>query len=187
MPSLLGDLSPWAVAAVIFVLRMCDVALGTMRTIAVVDGRMRMAMVLGFVEVLVWVAALSEVIARIHDNFWLAFAFAGGFAAGNAVGIEAEKRLALGSCVVRLISHTRGEAVASGVRPHARMVTTFRSEESDLRLVYAICSRRHLPMLLSAAREVDPDVFHAVERLPQTGDEPTVVVPTGWRAVMKKK
>jgi uncharacterized protein YebE (UPF0316 family) len=187
MPSLLSDLSPWTVAVVIFLLRMCDVSLGTMRTIAVVDGRTRVAVALGFVEILIWVTALSEVIARVHENVWLAFAFAGGFAAGNALGIAAEKRLAFGACVVRLISETQGEAVANAVRPLARMVTTFRSAESDLRLVYAICSRRALPAMLAAARGVDAGVFHAVERLPQGDDGPPIFSPTGWRAVMKKK
>ena len=187
MPSLLGEFSPWTVAVVIFLLRMCDVSLGTMRTIAVVDGRTRVAVALGFVEILIWVTALSEVIARIAENIWLAFAFAGGFAAGNALGIAAERRLAFGSCVVRLISEAHGEAVADAVRPLVRMVTTFRSAESDLRLVYAICSRRALPGMLAAARAVDSGVFHAVERLPQSDDGPPMFTPTGWRAFMKKK
>ncbi|MDA1184916.1 MAG: DUF5698 domain-containing protein, partial [Acidobacteria bacterium] len=146
-----------------------------------------LAMVLGFFEVLIWVTALSEVIARVHENFWLVLAFAGGFAAGNAVGIAAERYMALGSCVVRMISQAHGEAVADSVRPYARLVTTFRSAESELRLVYAICSRSRLPDLLATARTVDPEVFHAVERLPQNSDVPTMVVPTGWRAIMKKK
>jgi len=187
MPSLLSGLSPWAVAALIFVLRVCDVSLGTMRTIAVVDGRTRVAVVLGFFEVLIWVTALSEVIARIHDNYWLAFAFAGGFAMGNAVGIAAEKRLAYGSCVVRFISQAKGEAVAAAIRPIGRMVTVFRSDDSENRLVYAICARRALPALLSAARTADPAVFHAVERFPLTSEATPLFHPTGWRAVMKKK
>jgi uncharacterized protein YebE (UPF0316 family) len=187
MPSLMSELSPWTVAVLIFLLRMCDVSIGTMRTISVVDGRTRLAVVLGFVEVLIWVTALSEVIARVHENYFLAFAFAGGFAAGNAVGIAAEKRLAFGSCVVRLISSGRGDAVADAVRPMGRMVTTFLSSGSDRKLVYVICSRRDLPGLLGAARQADPDLFYAVERFPQTSDVTPLFQPTGWRAVLKKK
>jgi uncharacterized protein YebE (UPF0316 family) len=187
MPSLTSGFSPWTVAALIFLLRMCDVSLGTMRTIAVVDGRTRLAVTLGFFEVLIWVTALAEVIARIHENYWLALAFAGGFAAGNAVGIAAERRLALGSCVVRLISHGRGMAVADAVRPIGRMVTTFRSEDSERRLVYATCKRRDLAALLAAARAADPVLFYAVERFPQTSDVTPLFQPTGWRAIMKMK
>ena len=187
MPSLMSGLSHWTVAAVIFLFRLIDVSLGTMRTIAVVDGRTRLAVMLGFWEVLIWVTALSEVIARIHENYWLAFAFAGGYAAGNAVGIAAEKRLALGSCVVRLISQGKGEAVADAVRSIGRMVTTFRSEDSERRLVYTICARHDLAALLAAARAADPILFYAVERFPQTSDVTPLFQPTGWRAVMKMK
>jgi len=187
MPSLLSSLSPWTVAVLIFVLRMCDVSIGTMRTISVVDGRTRLAVLLGFVEVLIWVTALSEVIARVHENFFLAFAFAGGFAAGNAVGITAEKRLAMGSCVVRLISSRIGDALADAVRPTGRMVTTFLSSASDRQLVYVICARRDLSRLLTAARGVDPDLFYAVERFPQTSEATPLFQPTGWRSVLKKK
>jgi hypothetical protein len=40
----------WAVAVVIFLLRVADVALGTMRTICVVQGKLVISVVLGFVE-----------------------------------------------------------------------------------------------------------------------------------------
>ena len=187
MPSLMSEMSPWTVAVLIFALRMCDVSLGTIRTITIVNGHTRLATALGFIEVLIWVTAVSEVVARIHEEFWLAFAFAGGFAAGNALGITVEKWMALGSCVVRLISSGQGKLVAEAVRPLGRMVTAFQSDDSRQQLVYAICARRDLRSLLAAARAADPQLFYAVERFPQTSDAPPLFQPTGWRAVLKKK
>jgi uncharacterized protein YebE (UPF0316 family) len=189
MSGLLAGLSPWTVAVVIFLLRVCDVSLGTMRTISVVDGRTRLAVALGFFEVLIWITAVSEVVVRIQDNPFLILAFAGGFATGNAAGIALEKRLAIGLCVVRMISVDKGDEIARAIHPIGRMVTTFHGTGPDERrsLVYAICPRRDLEELLACARRVEPGLFHAVERFPQTSETTPLFAPTGWRAVMKKK
>lgn len=116
-------------------------------------------------------------------------AFAGGFATGNAVGIALEQRLAIGTCVVRMISAGDGRSIAEAIRQLATKVTGFAGMNgSQTRsLVYALCSRRCLPDLLEAARAADPNVFYAVERFAGTGFLTPSVQPTGWRATFKKK
>ena len=59
----------WLLCAVIFVLRICDVTLGTVRTVAIVKGRVTVAAFLGFFEVLIWILAVSQVISRINESF----------------------------------------------------------------------------------------------------------------------
>ncbi|MGD9048067.1 MAG: DUF5698 domain-containing protein, partial [Anaerolineae bacterium] len=51
----------WA-ASLIFALRVTDVALGTVRTITIMRSRRNLAALLGFVEVTIWVVAISQVI-----------------------------------------------------------------------------------------------------------------------------
>ncbi len=102
-----------------------DVSLGTLRTISVVHGRTRVSVVLGFFEVLVWVTAVSQVITRLDESPWLAVAYAGGFAAGNAVGIALEKRLKLGSVVVRIITAHQGRRDRRLPQGCGQTVTTF--------------------------------------------------------------
>src|SRR3989304_8159894 len=58
----LETLPIWFLAGLIFSLRIFDVSLSTMRTISVVTGRIRFSVFLGFVEILVWVTAISQVI-----------------------------------------------------------------------------------------------------------------------------
>lgn len=175
-------------AILIFLLRIVDVSLGTLRTISVVHGRVRLSVVLGFFEVLVWVTAVSQVITRLDESLWLAVAYAGGFAAGNAVGIALEKRLKLGSVVVRIITATRGDEIARSLRAAGQTVTTFAGEgDTGARtLIYLACSRRDLPDRIERAQRVDPDLFYAVERFSMMGDRPLPDY-TGWRAVFKRK
>lgn len=180
--------SVWVLAAMIFMLRVCDVSLGTLRTISVVNGRLRLSVALGFFEILLWVTAISQVILRVREHPALVVAYAGGFATGNAVGILLERRLALGSCVLRLISR-EGEAIASTLASFGRVVGMFQSELGGerARLVFATLTRRELPKAVAKAREIDPNLFYVVERFSEASHLAPLPAATGWRAVLKKK
>lgn len=180
--------SVWLLAGFIFLLRIVDVSLGTMRTIAVVGGRVRISVLLGFLEVLVWVIAISQVILQIREHPLLMVAYAAGFASGNAVGIYLEKTLALGQCVLRVITK-HGGAVADVVRSHGRVLATFRSELEDevTLLLFVVLPRRELAAMLQKARKVDPQLFWIVERFSETSHLAPLPHATGWRAVFKRK
>ena len=185
----INELPLWAVAFAIFLLRIVDVSLGTVRTIAVVQGRQVTSVLIGFFEILVWVLAVSQVITNIHDSPLLAVAFAAGFAVGNAVGIFLERRLAIGTCVLRFISSGQGERVAKAIRNAGREVTTFDGCDSGglSKLLYTTCSRKEAKDLINLAKAIDPSVFFMVDRFSQTGNGGPLPHPTGWRAVFKKK
>jgi uncharacterized protein YebE (UPF0316 family) len=182
------DLPVWGLAALVFLLRVTDVSLGTMRTIVVVHGRIPLSVALGFFEVLIWITAVSQVILRLRESPLLIVAYAAGFAAGNAVGIVLEGRLALGQCVVRMISN-EGDRVAAALSSLGRVRGIFQSEtgEPSVRLVFATLARADLPEALRRVRAVDPDVFYVVDRFSQTNGREPLPRATGWRAVLKMK
>jgi uncharacterized protein YebE (UPF0316 family) len=179
----------WLVGIGIFMLRIVDVSLGTIRTLFVVQGRLAVSVMIGFIEVMIWVTAVSQVIARIHDSPLLVFAFAGGFATGNAVGILLERRLAIGTCVLRMITGVNGEAIAAAIRAQGLVATTFDGEGRDgaCKLVYTTFPRRDLQRVIRLAKGIEPNVFYVVDRFSQTGPVGPLPDPTGWRAVFKKK
>jgi len=179
----------WLVAVSVFALRILDVSLGTVRTVFVVQGHLFVAVLIGFFEVLIWVTAVSQVVARVHESPLLAIAFAAGFAAGNATGILLEQRLAVGTCILRMISREGGDLIAAALRATGHVVTTFRGEGSDgvRTLVYTSCPRREVPQLIQLAKGIEPSLFYVVDRFSQTGQVGPLPHPTGWRAVFKKK
>lgn len=180
--------NPVAVAAVVFSLRIVDVSLGTMRTINVVRGHTGVAMALGFVEVTIWVFAVTPVVMGVRDHPFLALAFAGGFASGNAAGIMLERKLALGTVVVRLISRRPAETLTDLVSGLASGTAVFEGAGLDgpRTLLYASCPRKALSTLLKEVRRDEPDLFYVIERFSQTGSMP-LPHPTGWRAIFKRK
>jgi uncharacterized protein YebE (UPF0316 family) len=184
----------WLLCVVIFILRICDVTLGTVRTVSIVKGYLTLAVVLGFFEVMIWILAVSQVIWRINESIFLALAFAGGFAAGNAVGILVERRLAMGTSVVRILSSNHGTEIAEAVRDEGHDVVVFDGVGADgpVTLVYAVAPRRIAPKMLQRARSIDPALLYVSEPAHESFKGPALrlrPVPhaTGWRAVFKKK
>lgn len=188
----LDQLPTWSLAILIFVLRIADVSLGTMRTLSIVRGMTRVAMILGFVEVLIWVTVIAQVISRVHEAPLLPLAYACGFAAGNGVGILLEQKLALGLVVVRIVSSTSGKRIADVLRSAGQVLTTFCGEGSlgPVTLIYATCQRRQARHLVQLALNVDPKLFYVVENAQEwnRNQPPLPLIPNqGWRSVMKKK
>jgi uncharacterized protein YebE (UPF0316 family) len=184
----------WLLCGVIFVLRVMDVTLGTLRTVAIVRGHVTPAVVLGFFELVIWVAAISQVISRLHESWWLALAYAGGFAAGNGVGLTLERWTANGAAVVRIMSDDAGREIAERLRGAGHAVTTFTGDggERPVTLVYAMAPRRETRRMIAASRTIDPDLVYVVDPAYETNGGlhlrlRPVPHSTGWRAVFKKK
>jgi hypothetical protein len=79
----------------IFLARISDVTLSTIRIVFVMSGRRNLAPVLGFFESLIWLIAISQIIKNISSPLSYV-AYAGGFATGTYVGMFIEEKLALG-------------------------------------------------------------------------------------------
>jgi len=186
----LGTLPHWQLGLIIFALRIVDVSMGTVRTLSVVAGRVGLSVALGFLEVLIWVFAISQVIQTAATSPFILLMYAGGFATGNAVGIWVERRLAMGQRVLRIITERGGE-LAERLRESGQPVTIFRGEgrDGERMLLYALCERRRVAALVDQARAVDPQLFFVVEPAFESSMLQPLPLPsaTGWRALKKQK
>jgi uncharacterized protein YebE (UPF0316 family) len=175
----------------VFGARVLDVSLGTIRTIATVQGRMLTAFVLGLFEVTAWLVVITTIVNRVVEQPLLAAFYAFGFSTGNVTGIFIEKRIAMGHVAVKFLSQTRGRAIARTLREHGFRVTIFEGEGATgtVTELYALMPRRKAAKALKIAEEVEPGVFFVTESPGMirrwTTDIP--IRPTGWRAVFKRK
>ena len=86
----------------IFLARVFDVTLGTLRIIFTSRGLRNLAPVLGFVETFVWIVAVSSLVKHAQ-NLAAYVGYASGFAMGTLVGMFLENKLAIGTVTVRAI------------------------------------------------------------------------------------
>jgi len=179
MPTLFS--SHPALAAFVFCCRLTDVSLGTLRTILVVRGHRSWAATLGFFEVLIWLGAASTVLQHL-DTWYLAVAYAAGFASGNVVGIWIEQRLAIGHLLVRALS-TAGPHLATALREagyHVVELSGRSGQDEPAEVLFLVERRRRVPELLRRIETIDPD---AVCTVADVKEHRTGAVPgrSGWR------
>jgi len=174
----------------IFCARICDVSIGTLRTIFIVRGSRVLGPVLGFFEILIWLTAISGVFTHL-DQWHNVVAYAAGFATGNAVGVFIERKLAIGMQALRLISRTQSAAVAAGLRLAGFPVTEVKGHglTGAVSLSFVVVPRRQTQSVIDVARSIDPEVFCTVEdvRATSLSNYRRALPPTGWRAVLKRK
>jgi uncharacterized protein YebE (UPF0316 family) len=185
------SLHPLAAALLIFFLRIIDVSLGTLRTISVVQGRIKLAVVLGFFETFVWLTAVAQALMGVEKNPMLIIAYCAGFAAGNAVGIQIERKIALGIVVIRMFSSQAGGAIASALSIAGWKPTTFQGIGADgpNTMIFVIAPRRRTSELLETARGVDPHIYYSVDLVREYhgGATAALSTPADWRAIFRMR
>jgi uncharacterized protein YebE (UPF0316 family) len=177
--------------AFIFVARVVDVSLGTLRTIAIVHGRTTLSFWLGFFESAIWLAVVSTIVQTVTNQPLLGVIYAFGFATGNTVGIKIERRIALGNLILRVISRTNSKNLTDTLRNQGYRVTTFMGEgkSGPVTELYIVCRRRDLKNLLTKIVALDPEAFYVTEQAGSVSNvyRPIMQPVTGWRAILKKK
>jgi len=155
--ALLGALS-------IFLLRLVDVPLSTIRVVMMVRGQRRVAAVLAFFEALVWIVAISQVFARVDSPLNM-LAFAAGFASGTALGMTIEAWFAPGQVLIRAIVREGADALVRRLRGEGYGVTVVHGEglEGEVPILFIVVPRRKAEEVLRIIREEAPRAFVTVE------------------------
>lgn len=189
-PSLL-DTTVLLTGVVVFVARICDVAIGTVRTILTVQGRTVISFFLAVCEVTIWITVISTVINQVQDMPILVIFYSMGYATGNVVGILVERRLAFGMIILKVFTHERGPELANAFRNTGQPVTVFHGEgmHGPVMELYLACRRRDLKWMIPRVFEYDPEAFYVIE---QARDVSKVLKPVntaigGWRQRHNRK
>ena len=148
----------------IFLARICDVSIGTMRIIFVSKGKKNIAPVLGFFEVLIWITAISKIMQNL-DNYVNYIAYAGGFATGNLIGMIIEERLAMGILMVRVFANESGSELVSILNSsgYGATVVDAHGAREKVQLIYTIVNRTELDNVVNVINNFNPNAFYTIE------------------------
>jgi len=153
--------------------RIADVSLGTVRTVAVINGRRTFAWLLGLVEVLIWVLVVSAVIQQISQHWAYPVAYALGFATGNYIGITIEQYFAYGHQVIRVFTR-QGEEMSRKMREKGLPVTMFEGQGRDgrVQMLFIETQRKSTREVIAHARNLDGACFYLVDDIRAVGQSP---------------
>lgn len=155
-------------ALLIFVLRIIDITLYTIRIRMVVRGRKSLAWIFGLLQSLVYVIALSSILADF-GNWMKIIGYSAGFATGLVVGMSLEDRLAVGFTHFRIISSARGLETADALRNEGYGVTEVSGLGKDGAVMILHCSvrRKNEANLVQKIKGADPNAFITAESVRQ--------------------
>jgi uncharacterized protein YebE (UPF0316 family) len=176
---------------IVFVARIFDVSIGTVRTIVTVQGRTFLSFILAVFEVTIWITVVSTVIHQVTEMPILVVFYSFGYATGNVVGILVERRLAFGMTILRIISIKHGQEMARVLRETGQRVTIFVGEgrSGPVFELFLACRRRDLRWIIPQVNRIDNEAFYVVE---QARDVSRVLKPVatplgGWRQRHNRK
>jgi len=164
----------------IFFMRIADVSLATIRMLLIMRNRRILAPVIGFFEVMIWIFAAGVAIQHLESPLHL-LGYAGGFAAGNWVGLWLEGKMAFGLSALQVFSPSHGSEVAATLREIGHGVTQFtgRGRNGPVDVVYSVVKRKNTREAMAAVHALDEDAFITVGEI--------AAVEYGWMFPKRRK
>src|SRR3990172_7211679 len=151
---------PWLSAGLIFVLRLSDMSLDTLRVLYVMRGQKIITWLLGFCQAAIFVAAITTVLRDLSNPLNI-IGYAAGFATGNVLGMVIEDWLAIGFIHMRIISSRHGSAIAERLREGGFGVTEISARGKDGMVTVLNCSvkRKNVVKVHRMVNDIDEGAF----------------------------
>ncbi|MCX6639658.1 MAG: DUF2179 domain-containing protein [bacterium] len=160
-----SDLFSWVILPIlIFLTRIVDVSLDTLRVIFIARGVRYLAPIIGFFEVLVWLMAISQIMRHLTNPFCY-LGYAAGFATGNYVGMVIEARLALGKVILRVITklNTAGMVEALSAKNYGLTMIDGEGPSGSVKIIFMLVPRQELTQAIAIVKQYTPNAFYSVE------------------------
>lgn len=150
----------------IFCARICDVTLGTIRVIFISKGIRRIAPLIGFFEVIIWLLAIGQIMNNL-TNFVAYIAYGAGFASGTYIGMLIEEKISLGLTSIRIITKEDPKELMYYLRSHNYGVTSIDGEGATgrVKMVFTIMKRQDLHQVIGIIKQFHPTAFYSVEEV----------------------
>jgi uncharacterized protein YebE (UPF0316 family) len=148
----------------IFLARVSDVSIGTVRIVFVSKGLKLLAPFLGFFEIFIWLLAMTKIFENL-DNWFYFIAYSAGFATGNYIGLRIEEKLALGYVNLQIITQKSGIDLARKLSEERYGITWHDANGSrgKVTVVYCVIKRSNFKHVTDIIKKYNPKAFYTIE------------------------
>jgi uncharacterized protein YebE (UPF0316 family) len=129
-----------------------------------------------------------------HLTSWVTYvAYALGFSVGNFVGISVERRIAMGSLIVRVITRREADDLVKYLWNAGYGVTSLDAwgETGPVKVIFTVLKRKNLPAVIDVIKRFNPNAFYTIEDVRFAKDTMTLPVERrqlfSLRSVLKRK
>lgn len=155
----------WVVLPIlIFLARISDQTIGTLRLIFLSKGQKFLAPFLGFFEVIIWLLTVGQIMQHL-DNVLAYIAYGGGFATGNYIGMVLEEKLSIGTVIIRIVPRNNTSELIAYLREKNYGVTSVQAQGSrgQVDIVFTIVKRKSIDQVVSIINQFNPNAFYTIE------------------------
>lgn len=145
---------------VIFLLRLIDMCLDTLRMLFVVRGQRVIVWILGVTTSIIYIVAISNVLTGAKHPFTI-LCYGVGYATGNVLGMRIEERLAIGYRQVNVVSQTKGKEIAAALRERGYGVTELIGQgmNGTVDVISTSVKRKHAKDVRRIIHGIDENAF----------------------------
>lgn len=161
------------IPVLICVARVIDVTLGTLRIIFVSRGFSKLAPIVGFFEVLIWLLAIGQVMNNL-TNIYNYLAYALGFALGNYIGMSVERKLSLGVVIVQVITQSDASILIEHLHDRGYGLTTSEAVgvSGPVHIIFSVINRTNLNEIVGIIKKYNPRAFYMVSDVRSVSEGP---------------
>ena len=149
----------------IFLARIVDVSLGTIKTFFLVKGKTIEPFFIAFFEILVWYAVAREALNTEGNTILIATSYSMGYATGTLIGAKISK-LIKGVVGVQIITKEESLPLVEKLRKKGYVISvielkdTYEGQNKDM--LYIQVNNRRLNELFNIVKKYDKDAFIVV-------------------------
>jgi len=109
--------------------KIIEVSIRTIRTVLLIKGERRIAAIIGFFEILLWITIVTRVISDLSDDPLKAIVYALGFSIGIYVGSTLESKIGIGLSEIQVnVKASQSKELVEELREEGYAVTEIKAE-----------------------------------------------------------
>ena len=154
------------VYAGIFIFKIIEDALSTLRLIVVSNGKKKFGAILQFIIAIIWVLVTGTVIVDINKDIWKIVFFALGSLVGSYLGSVLEEKIALGTNMLMVeINKNFEEEVVRKIKAKHYSVFKVKSDNADKVIIMIVSPRKKSLNAMDIIREIEPEAVILSEKI----------------------
>lgn len=147
----------------IFLARIFDVSLGTLRTVYSVKGKQIIASIIAFIEVLIWFVVAREALNTTINSIWVPISYAAGYATGTFIGTTISKKFISEKLNIQIITKANNNKLITNLKEKKYQIFLCNLKQSydDTKkdMIMVEINKRKFRELLNIIKKYDSKAF----------------------------
>ncbi|MFC2144823.1 DUF2179 domain-containing protein [Actinomycetota bacterium] len=147
---------------IIFVARIVDVSLGTIRINMIVRRKKILAATIGFFEVAIFISIIVRIVQQV-DSIYGILAYAAGFAVGTIIGVIISEKLSRDLISTNIISKKHSDEIKEVLKEEGYGITFYNGKgiNGEVEIINVVCSQLNAKRMNKLVYNTDPKAFTA--------------------------